>query len=41
MPVKLGMLRVEPAKNGQSRKLRWADRYLLFRGDAGGREIVS
>lgn len=32
VPVSLGMLRVEPAKNGQWRKLRWAERYLLFRG---------
>ncbi|HKU66438.1 MAG TPA: group I intron-associated PD-(D/E)XK endonuclease [Candidatus Baltobacteraceae bacterium] len=35
MPVQAGMLRVETAKNGQRRKLRWADRYLLFRGTAG------
>lgn len=32
VPVQQGMLRVEPAKNGQWRKLRWASRYLLFSG---------
>lgn len=33
LPVVHGMLRVEPAKNGQAKKLRWASRYLLFAGD--------
>ena len=32
LPVQHGMLRVEPAKNGQWRKLRWAERYLLSAG---------
>lgn len=29
-----GSLRIAPTKNGQGRKLRWADEYLLFRGVA-------
>jgi hypothetical protein len=32
IPVQQGMLRIEPAENGQWRKLRWASRYLLFHG---------
>jgi hypothetical protein len=35
LPVQQGMLRVEPSKNGRWRRLRWADRYLLFRGMSG------
>jgi hypothetical protein len=31
-PVLHGMLRVEPARNGQRRKMRWAQQYLLFQG---------
>jgi hypothetical protein len=27
LPVQQGMLRVEPAKNGQLRKMRWADQF--------------
>jgi hypothetical protein len=42
LPVQLGMLRIEPAKNGQWRKLRWAERYLLFEGTGGvGKPAVS
>lgn len=35
LPVTVGMLRTEPARNGQWRKLRWAEQYLLFRGTGG------
>jgi PD-(D/E)XK nuclease superfamily protein len=40
-PVQLGMLSVEPTKNGQQRKLRWAEQYLLYRGTAVGKEPTS
>jgi hypothetical protein len=35
MPVLRGILRIEPTKNGQWAKLRWADQYLLFCGTGG------
>lgn len=38
LPVQQGMLRVRPTLNGQHTKLRWADKYLLYRGLAVGKE---
>lgn len=32
LPVFVGMLRIAPPLNNQSRKMRWANRYLLFEG---------
>jgi hypothetical protein len=39
MTVQVGVLRVEPTKNGQAKGLRWACDYILGKG--GHRELVQ